>query len=71
MKFIDKYNAIQKIGSFVDVPYEVYCILGIKKIYIIEEQVQLGEDLCTLEKGRAAIAWYVEQLGGKVVWSAK
>lgn len=71
MKFIDKYNKIQKIGCSVDVPWHVYRILGPKKIFIIVDQVDLGEDSCSLDEARKAIEFYVEQLGGLVMWDSK
>lgn len=68
MKLIDKFAKIQKIGTHVDVPWSIYRILGPKRIYIIGDQIDLGVDTGDIEEVRNAVAYYVEQLGGKVEW---
>jgi hypothetical protein len=35
---------------------------------IMGDQVSLGGDYANVEGARNAIAWYVEQMGGKVEW---
>jgi hypothetical protein len=67
---IQKYRAIQKIGSEVNIPWQVNHILGCdhQKIEIFADQVSIGSDSCSLDEAREAVAWYVKQLGGKVEW---
>jgi hypothetical protein len=57
--------------SEVEVPWRVWTKFGenSKKVFIHGDQLCLGEDYGNLEEVRSAIAWYVEQLGGKVKWS--
>lgn len=67
---IQKYNAIQKIGSQVDVPFDVWrCFReGQNSIAIMGDQICLGEDYVSIETARAAVEFYVTQLGGEVTW---
>jgi hypothetical protein len=67
---IEKFKAIQKIGTEVQVPWEVsHCIQEQQRpLSISSDQVCIGEDYVSLDQARAAIAWYVTQLGGKVKW---
>lgn len=67
---IERYRAIQAIGTEVEVPFNVYrcfketgynpCIMG--------TEICLGEDFVSLDTARQAISWYVHQLGGTVKW---
>lgn len=68
---IQKYEAIQKIGTQVEVPFHVWALFGEKQksISIVGSDISLGEDYATLEGCRAGVQWYVEQLGGTVKWS--
>lgn len=67
---IERYEAIQKIGCDVDVPFHVYRIIGDKRISVLGDQVELGfdHDFVSLTEARAAVEWYVQQLGGTVKW---
>ncbi len=70
-KFIDKYNAIQKIGHSVEVPHGVWTLFpgeNVHNLEVLGDQISLGGDYYSLEKARAAIEWYVDQLGGSVKW---
>lgn len=66
-----KYQAIQKIGTEVSIPFNVWRILGHRNqkiISIFGDDISFGEDFGSLEEVRAAISWYAEQMGGKVKW---
>ncbi len=67
---IEKYNAIQKIGTEVQVPFYVWTKFGSKQkqISLVGTDISLGEDYCRIDEARNAIKWYVTQLGGKVTW---
>ena len=66
-----KYKKINKVGTKVDVPFEVWSLFGEsgRNISVLGEEISLSGDYASLEKCRKAIAWYVQQLGGKVEWS--
>lgn len=71
MTLMQRYLQIQKIGTEVTVPYEVWVCLHERptSLHIIGEQVQLGYgDFVSIEQARAALNWYVTQLGGSVKW---
>lgn len=68
----ERYRAIQSIGTEVAVPWTHWRLLGNeagKIIHISGSDICLGEDYGSLDEARAAIAWYVEQLGGAVQWT--
>lgn len=66
---IEKYNAIQAIGSSIETPYEVFCLFkDFKTMDVIGDQISFGEDYVSLESARSAISFLVEQLGGEVKW---
>jgi len=69
-RLIDKYNDIQKIGTTMDVPWEVWTVFYEKKIdiEIIGNDIYLGSDYSPIDKVRNAIEWFATQLGGKVKW---
>lgn len=71
MKLIERYEAVKKIGTEIEVPWVVWTAFGekAKLITITGTDICLGEDYKTLEQARAAIAWYVDQLGGSAKWS--
>jgi hypothetical protein len=54
-----------------EVPFNVWNKFGerTKFISFFGDQISLGEDYASLEEVRAAIEWYVEQLGGEVKWN--
>ena len=62
------YKNILAVGHSAPVPYDVYKIIGGKTLELAGDQVSLGEDFVSMEEARAAVKWYVEQLGGKVKW---
>jgi hypothetical protein len=69
----EKYQAIQKIGSTVEVPFNVSRLVqgsGHKRLEIVNTMVGLGgeADWAELDEVRGALQWYVEQLGGEVKW---
>jgi hypothetical protein len=60
-----------ELQSDIEVPWSVWRLFGsenCKYISIRGDQASFGEDYGSKEELRAAIAWYVEQLGGKVEW---
>jgi hypothetical protein len=68
----ERHKAIQEIGTEVMVPWDYWRLIGndsAKSIHILGDQITLGEDCGSLEEVRAAIGWYVEQLGGSVTWT--
>ena len=73
MTLIKKYKAIQKIGTVIEVPHSVWTKFSEQQrcISIAGTDISLGEDYCSLDQAREAVAWFVEQLGGKVKWEAK
>jgi hypothetical protein len=71
-KLIDKFKAIQKIDQNVEVPWGPMRVFGAKQISVWGDQVSLGGTDCDyvyLDEARAAVEWYVTQLGGKVKWT--
>lgn len=54
----------------IKVPYDVWTTFGenIKNISIAEDQVCFGLDYKSIKDARGAIAWLVDQMGGKVTW---
>ena len=74
MKLIEKYKKIQEVGSTIKVPFEVRRFIGSETMSVMGDQVCICEaldcDYGNIQEVRNAIAWYVEQLGGKVKWSA-
>lgn len=69
-RVFDKFKTIKQLGPETDVPFYVWRLFGSqqKQIGIYGNEICLGEDSASLEEARDAIAWYVEQLGGKVKW---
>jgi len=67
-----KYSAIQEIGTSVEIPWHVARLTEPRgSLKISGNQLCIGNydaDYGSIEECRAAIAWYVEQLGGKVKW---
>lgn len=70
MKTILEMHKIAKENSEIEVPYKVWVKFGDKQktILIHGNEISLGEDYASLNDCREAVAWYVEQLGGKVKW---
>jgi hypothetical protein len=68
---LEKYRAIQAIGTTVPVPYDAWRMFGgnTKVISVVGEEVSFGEDYVSIELARQGLAWYVNQLGGTVVWN--
>jgi hypothetical protein len=71
LSVIQKYAAIVKMNPDTAVPWHVWRCLGNqqKQISISGTDICLGEDYVSLEQARAAVQWYVEQLGGTVKWN--
>ena len=67
---IQRYEAIQKVGTEVEVPWHVYRFLGDRRIDIFGNLIAIGaeNDYGSLTEVRAALEWYVTQLGGTVKW---
>lgn len=63
-------HKIATINREVQVPWSVWRLFGCsqKIISIAGTEISLGEDYSSLDDCRKAVAWYVEQLGGKVKW---
>lgn len=70
MTLKQKFDAIQKIGTDIQVPFNHWRLLGTAShtLDIAGDQISLGEDFASLQDAQNAIAWYAEQLGGKVKW---
>jgi hypothetical protein len=67
---IEKYNAIQDMGSEVTTPYEVFCLFkDLRTLNIMGDQISFGEDYMHPDEARKAVAWLVTQLGGTVKWT--
>lgn len=68
----EKYDAIQKIGSDVAIPWNVARLTHPRgSLSIYGSLIGIGSDDAdygSLEEVRTAIEWYAEQLGGKVKW---
>jgi hypothetical protein len=64
---IDKMRA----HSDIEVPFHVWRFFGegCKTLIISGTQASPGEDFGSEEELRAALDWYVAQLGGKVTWN--
>ena len=71
MTVIEKYKAIQNMGTSVEVPHEVWTLFGdkCKNVEIIGDQICLGEDFASLLQARKAVEWYTKQLGGQIKWA--
>lgn len=58
--------------TVIEVPWHVWTTFGpgSKKIIVMGDQATLAEeaDYVDKEKIKAALDWYVEQMGGKVKW---
>ena len=68
---IEKFRAIEKIGTEVEVPFHVHRIVGGKQMSIVGNQICIGNNDCdyaSLTEAREALEWYVNQLGGNVQW---
>lgn len=66
---IEKYKAIQKIGTTISTPYRVYCLFKeCKELSILGSDISFGEDYMPLFRAREVIGWFVHQLGGSVQW---
>lgn len=67
---IQKYKEIQKIGTNVEVPWNIWRFMGTphKNIDTFGDQICIGEDYGSVEEVRNTIEFYVDQLGGKVQW---
>ncbi len=67
---IERYRAIQEIGTDVEIPYEVTCVFGGegRELSVVGSHVCLGEDYVDITKARQAISWMATQLGGKIIW---
>ncbi len=59
-----------KLQHDVEVPWEVWRFFGrtAKKFVLAGNAASPGEDFGNIDELRAAVAWYVDQLGGKVKW---
>lgn len=67
---IEKYNAIQAIGSEVKTPHEVFCLFkDFRNADVVGDQISFGEDFVSLDSARNAVSWIVHQLGGTVKWN--
>jgi hypothetical protein len=57
--------------NVIDVPWHVWTVFGeeAKTIFIGDDSASLGSgDYKTLKELRTAMEWYVDHLGGKIVW---
>ena len=67
-----KLNEQLDLQSDIEVPWNVWRMFGNRDkcgtIQIRGDLASFGEDFGSKEELRAAIAWYVDQLGGKVKW---
>lgn len=71
-KTILECHKIASRVSEVEIPYKVWTALHENQlsVFIHGTDVCLGSgDYKSITEAREAIAWYVEQLGGKVKWS--
>lgn len=67
---LQRFQAIQNIGTEVEVPWYVWRLFGSqqKSISISSDQISFGEDFASPQECRIALQWYVTQMGGKVKW---
>ncbi len=70
MKAIEQYRKLQQIPNIIEVPHAVWTLFGenSKIVEILGKKVYCGCDYKSLEETRSAIAWFVDQFGGKVEW---
>lgn len=74
MKTIIEAHKIAAEVADIEVPWKVWTAFfeTKKNVHVTGHDVCLGNgDYKTISEAREAIAWYVEQLGGKVKWSKK
>lgn len=74
MKLYDIYKKTQKLNEKKEeVPYDVWVVFGdqTKNMEVFGDQLCFGCDYVHLGQARNAIKWYVNQLGGVVVWEDK
>lgn len=59
-----------KLQSQIEVPWHVWRFFGETQmnIELAGNQASFGEDYGELAELRGSIEWYVDQLGGKVMW---
>lgn len=71
--FYEKYKAVQEIGIYTKVPFQVFRALGDKEMCIMGDQVALSSntDFVTMDEAREAVKWYVVQLGSRCTWSTE
>ena len=69
MNAFENYKKIKELHK-IEIPYHVWTTFyeTKKELYIFGDQLDLGSDFKSLEDCRKAVAWFVEQLGGKVKW---
>ena len=62
----------ERLAEYKDitVPWEVHRFTNCNRVSISGDQALIGKegDYGSIEELRTAIAWYVDQLGGKVTW---
>lgn len=70
---IQTYREIQKIGTTIPIPWNIWRIFGgnNKVMEIVHDQVALTEDLVTLDEAREGVEFFVKHLGGTVDWGKK
>jgi hypothetical protein len=54
----------------IEIPYHVCRVFSSKELTVLGDQVALSNegDFVYLNEARAAVEWYVKQLGGVVAW---
>jgi len=69
--FVDKFNAIQKIGAKHEVPWEHARFLDTKYFDVSGADISISNagDFGSIQQVRAAVGYVVNQLGGTVKWS--
>ena len=67
---IQRYEAIQKIGLEVEVPWKVWTFFADSAFTLRTDgtYIAMSGDYKSLDEAKAAAEWLVEQLGGKVTW---
>jgi hypothetical protein len=67
---IENYKKIQEIGTQIEIPFEVWRLFPgpLRTIEIHGNEINLGEDLGSIDDVRIAIDWFATQFGGKVKW---